>query len=84
MPGGVDDASFGAGSAAPGTGSCFSHQPTPTTATTAAATPSHVFTYAAPTMTSAPTMTATRNRKASASLRSGLRIGPCLPADQRM
>ena len=43
----------------------------PATTSTAAATPSQVLRYAAPTITSAPTITTRRNRNASASLRSG-------------
>ena len=71
MPRGVPDASGGETSDAPGTGSCFSHQTIPATARTAAATPSQVLRYAAPTITSAAMITAIRNWNASASLRSG-------------
>ena len=44
MPVGEDDVSFCGASATPGNGSSRSHQTSPPTATTAAATPSHVFT----------------------------------------
>ena len=60
-----------------GAASCMSHQTMPATTSTAAATPSQVLRNAAPTITSAPTITTRRNRNASDSLRSGLRIRGC-------
>jgi len=73
VPAGVDGSTLRSGSAAPGTGSCMIHHVRPATAITAAATPSHVLRNAAPTMTSAATITTIRKRNASPSLRSGLR-----------